>query len=195
MPASTRTTAQQLGCALFLFVLGSSLGLPLHGQARGDQTPLWWAITVGAGGTRLTCDICQPARDMGPSAEVSVGAYGANNLRVGIEAGGWTHDDAGTRETVYRAGVVAHLSPVAGRGLYLVGGFGWSGYRAEEFRLDAPRFSAGTGWDLPLVAGWLIGSQIVLDAASLGSLKNQDLTVTRGVGLSTVRFSIHLRRI
>ena len=194
MPTFSSATPRQPWCALPLFLLGCLAGLPLYGQTGRDTGELWWGVTVGAGGTRLTCNICQPSRDLGPSAEVALGAYAANNLRVGIEAGGWAHDDDGTRETVYRAGVVAHLSPPPDRGLYLLGGFGWSGYRAENFGLDAPRFSVGTGWDLPLLPGWLIGSQLVLDAASLGSLKNEEITVARRVGLSTLRFSIHLRK-
>ncbi len=178
---------------------GASRSLSAQSRLSTDdsvQNPgpaLWWGFTLGAGGTRLTCDICQPARDLGPSADVAVGAHARDNLRVGVEAGGWTHDDDGQRESVYRAGVTAQLSPLVDRGLYLVGGFGWSAYRAGDFRLDAPRISVGTGWDLPVVAGWLIGSQVTLDASSLGSLKNDETTVARRVGLSTIRVSIHLR--
>ena len=113
---------------------------------------------------------------------------------MGVEGGGWSHDDDGEREKVYRAGVVAQLSPLLGRGLYLLGGFGWSGYRAGGFRYDAPRISVGAGWDLPVTGGWIIGSQLVLDASSFGSLKNEEDIVARRVGLSTIRLSIHLRQ-
>ncbi len=44
-----------------------------------------------------------------------------------------------------------------------------------------------------MMAGWLIGSQVVLDASSFGALKNEEITVARGVGLSTIRVSVHLR--
>jgi hypothetical protein len=78
--------------------------------------------------------------------------------------------------------------------LYVIGGFGWSGYRAEEFRYDAPRLSVGAGWDLPFLPGWFVGNEVVVDAASLGALKHDDTTVARQVGLSTVRLSIHIRQ-
>lgn len=171
-----------------------SLTPGLHGQSADEDRPLVWGFTLGAGGTRLTCDICQPSRDLGPSVDVMVGAYASPDLRVGVEAGGWTHDDDGVRETVYRAGVVSHLVPIPSRGLYLAGGFGWTRYVAEDFTYDAPRLSVGAGWDLPFVPGWVIGNQIMLDAASWGSLKNENTTVARRVGLSTLRVSVQVRK-
>ena len=175
-------------------ILLAALAPGLQGQAVSEDRPLLWGFTFGAGGTRLTCDICQPSRDLGPSVDVMVGAYASPDLRVGIEAGGWTHDDDGVRETVYRAGVVSHLVPIRGRGLFLAGGFGWTRYTAEGFSYDAPRVSVGAGWDLPFVPGWVIGNQLMLDAASWGSLKNEDTTVARRVGLSTLRVSVHVRK-
>jgi hypothetical protein len=153
----------------------------------------WMAISVGGGGTRLTCDICHPSRDLGPSGTLTLGSTASSDLAVGVELGGWTHDENEVRESVYRAGVIAHLKLLEGRGLYAIGGFGWSGYRAEDFRYDAPRISLGVGWDLPFVPGWLIGNQVVLDGSSIGSLKNDETTVARRVGLSTLRVAIQLR--
>ena len=150
-------------------------------------------LSVGGGGTRLTCDICQPSRDLGPSATLMLGSTASSDLDVGVELGGWTHEDGEVRESVYRAGVIAYLTLLEGRGLYAIGGFGWSGYRAEDFRYDAPRISLGAGWDFPFVPGWMIGNQVILDASSMGSLKNDETTVARRVGLSTLRVVIQLR--
>ena len=45
-----------------------------------------------------------------------------------------------------------------------------------------------------MTGSWIIGSQLVLDASSFGSLKNEEDIVARRVGLSTIRLSIHLRQ-
>lgn len=163
------------------------------GGGTGDGGA-WWSVTVGAAGARLTCDLCDPAREVGPWVEVAVGTHASADLRVGVEGGAWTHDDDGVRESVYRAGVVAELYPKAGSGLYLLGGVGWLGYRAESFGCDTMRLSVGVGWDLPFSGRWAVGNTLTLDAASFGSLKNESTTVARGVGMSVVRLGVRLRR-
>ena len=111
------------------------------------------------------------------------------------------HEDF--RETVYTAGVVAEIHPRAGSGLHLIGGLGWSGYRAGNvdadpdelgFHYNAPRLRLGIGWDLPLGASWSVGNRVTLDASSLGTLTNEGAPVANAVGLSLVRFGIYLRR-
>lgn len=167
-------------------------------SAPPSQAPsasrLWFAASVGGAGARLTCDICDPARDLGPAIEVGLGSHATPHLRVGIELGGWTHDDDGARESSYRAGVVAALRPVLDRGGYLHGGFGWQRYQAGDFRYDAPRLSLGLGWDHPLGDHLRVGNQLTLDASSFGALRNDDTTVARHVGLSLVRLSVQLLR-
>ena len=79
---------------------------------------------------RLSCTICDPARELGPAVGAALGTYANPNLRVGIEGGLWANDDGDVRETVYRAGLAAQLHPRPGSGLHLSGGLGWSGYRA-----------------------------------------------------------------
>jgi hypothetical protein len=163
----------------------------------GNEFPtsrLWWELTVGGAASRLSCDICEPERENGPSADLAVGAYASPRLRVGVQGGAWTHDDEGVRETVFRAGVIAHLHPRASSGLLLLGGLGWSGYRAGTFGTDAARLTLGAGWDLPLAPGWLVGNVAALDAAAFGSLKREETTLARGVGLSALRLGVYLRR-
>lgn len=178
---------------------------PLHGQiasgiAEEPATELgrddyWFGFALGGAGTRLTCDLCQVSRDLGPAAEFSVGSFARPDLRVGVEFGTWMHDDRGSRETIYRAGVVAHLRPDLDRGVHLTGGFGWLRYKAGQFRYDAPRVSLGAGWDYPFSSRYRIGNQVTLDATSFGSLRNGDTAVVRNVGISLVRVSIQLHRI
>lgn len=165
---------------------------PASSESAFDR--FWWSAGLGGAGGRITCDLCEPERDLGPSAELAIGSYAGPGLRVGVEGGGWTHDDDGTRETVYRVGVVAYLRPNLERGAYLTGGFGWTHYDAGSFGYDAPRLSLGVGWDRALGERLRIGNQMVVDASSFGALKNGETTISRSVGLSLVRLSVQLYR-
>jgi hypothetical protein len=185
-----------------VFALAAVLFAPVgaHGQnvpESGNEFPtstIWWELTVGGAASRVSCDICEPERENGPSADLAMGAYASRRLRVGVQAGAWTHDDDGTRETVIRAGVMAHLHPSPSSGLLVLTGLGWSGYRAGSFATDAARLTLGLGWDLPLAPGWVVGNSLALDAAAFGTLRREDTTVARGVGLSVVRLGVYLRR-
>ena len=182
--------------ALILAFLLTAAG-PLAGQGtRGDTeaSNYWWALTVGAGSTRFTCDLCTPERDAGPWADLAIGADASEAVRVGVEGGFWTHRDGGTREWVYRAGVVAHVYPREESGLHLIGGGGWTAYRAEDIRYDSGRITVGLGWDFPLSPGWLVGNTVTLDAASFGSIKNERVTVDRDVGVSVLRLGVFIKR-
>ena len=162
----------------------------------------WWSASVAYGGARLTCDICDPTRDAGPAIEMAIGAYASPAVRVGLEAGGWTFLEGDFRETVLTAGVVAEVHPRQDSGLHLIGGMGWTGYRAndvdavddEGFRYDALRVRLGVGWDLPLTRNWVVGNRVTLDSSSFGTLKDEDTDVDNRVGLSLVRFGIYIRR-
>lgn len=162
--------------------------------AQAATSTIWAEVTIGGAGARLTCDLCQTARDVGPAITLAVGAYASPQLRVGLEAGRWTYEDQAVREHVHTFGLVAHLIPNTRRGLYFLGGIGWSGYRAGDFSYDAPRVTVGAGWDLPIHGRWVVGNVVAIDAASFAALKNENLTVARNVGLSSVRVSLQLRR-
>lgn len=182
--------------SLFVGALCLAAVLPAAAQdAATTDSGRWWALTVGSGSTRFTCDLCTPERDSGPWAGLAIGASASDAVKVGVEGGFWTHFEDNDREWVYRAGVVAHVYPRTGSGLHLIGGGGWTAFRAEDFRYDAGRLTVGLGWDLPLTPdGWWVGNSIVLDAASFGSLKNEQTTVDRDVGVSVLRIGVFLKR-
>lgn len=184
---------------LVTLLLLTPIFLPLAAQVveRNEEplpTPVWFSLTAGGAGTRLTCDLCQSARDVGPAFTLAAGVVPSPRLRVGIEAGRWTFEDDDVRERVLTLGLVTHLVPNADRGLFLLGGIGWSGYRAGEFSYDAPRLTVGLGWELPLSGDWMVGNLVALDATAFAPIKNEDVTVMRNVALSTVRVSMQLRR-
>ena len=180
----------------FLLVVFAAFAPARSAQVPTSSPPLglWWEISAAAGGARLTCGVCDPSRELGPSVGVAIGAHASPSSRVGIEGGVWTHQDGDVRESVYRAGVVTQLHLKPGSGLHLIAGLGWSGYRAEDFTYDAIRLTFGAGWDLPLTAAWVAGNRVTLDGSSYGALKNAGTTVVSSVGLSVLRFGVYVRR-
>ncbi len=180
--------------ALIAASLAAAAFLPSALRAQsGEASGLWWAASVQAGGSRLTCDVCDPSRDLGGALEAAVGSYASPQVRVGVEFGGWTRKEDGIREDVYSAGVVAEVHPAPTRGFHLVGGLGWAGYRAGDFTVDAPRVRLGAGWDFPITDSWLVGNRILLDAGSFATLTNDGDSVANDVGLSVVRFGVYVR--
>lgn len=168
-------------------------------SAATSQTPyvaggMWWEVGAAAGGARLSCPVCDPARGLGPALNAAIGAYASPRLRLGLDGGAWSNEDGGDRENVYRAGLVTQLHPNPNSGLHLIAGLGWSGYRADGFTYDGVRLSLGAGWDLPLTASWAVGNRVTLDASSWASLKNDGTVAAPSVGLSVVEFGIYLRK-
>lgn len=185
-----------------LVLVVAALATPASALAQSSRSGLWWSVSAAAAGVRLACDVCDPTRDAGPALEAAVGTYATPAVRVGVDGGAWTFRDDDFRETVMTAGIVAELYPRPGSGLHLIGGLGWSGYRANDvdpdpddlgFRYDAVRLRLGAGWDFPLMSSWSVGNRLTVDASSLGTLTDQDTPVARHVGLSVVRFAIYLR--
>lgn len=179
-----------------LWALSMPLPSAVAGQVASDPTVggTWWEVSAAAGATRLSCLVCDRAREMGPALGVALGAYANPRLRIGIEGGAWTAGQDDDREHVYRAGLVAQLHPNAGSGLHLIAGFGWSGYRLEEITYDAAHLTLGAGWDLPLTGSWVVGNRFTLDASSHAALKNGGTDIESPVGLSVLRFGVYLRK-
>ena len=169
---------------------------PLRGTSPAAETPtgLWWAVGVGVGSLRFTCDLCTPGRDSGPSLFGQVGAWAGPAARVALEGGGWTRDDGGVRETLYRAGLTGFYHPDPDRGLHLLAGLAWVGHRADDTRYDAAAVSVGLGWDLRLLPGWTVGNAVRIDAASFGAVRIDDDRVADDVGLSLIRFEVTVGR-
>lgn len=188
--------ATRMALALFIGWVGVSEAAGQDRSSSGDAegASLWYGLTAGGAAMRLTCDLCQPVRDLGPAVTLSVGAHAGPALRVGLEGGGWTHEQGRVRERMYGFGLVAHLVPDLERGLYLLGGLGWSGYRSGDFSYDAPRLTVGLGWDVPAFGSWVVGNVVALDASAFASLENGDVTVVRDVGMSSLRVAVQLRR-
>lgn len=189
-----------------LVVVGTSVP-PVQAAAQsaaGTRSGgIWVSVSAAAAGARLTCDLpCDETRDAGPSLEAALGTYATPWVRVGIDGSAWTFRDEDFREEIWTAGVVAELHPRPGSGLHLIGGLGWTGYRANDvdpdpedvgFRYDALRLRLGVGWDLPMSPSWSVGNRVTVDASSLGTLHNEGAPIAESVGLSVVRFAFYVR--
>ena len=176
------------------------LFLAVASPGRAQDAPrapnIWYGATIGGAGVRMTCDACQASRDVGAQVTLAAGAHASPRVRVGVEIGRWSYSRGATRETVTSLGLVSHLK-LGGqprRGVFLLGGIGWSGYRAGEFAYDAARLTVGAGYDLPLLDRWVIGNVLALDAAAFSPIKNDDVVAMRNVGMSAVRLSFQVRR-
>lgn len=197
---STPFTAVRLLLPLAV-LLAVLMAVPSAGAAAqsaragvATRSPLWYEVTVGGSGMRLTCDFCQPARDVGPSFTAAVGAYAGDRLRIGLEGGLWTYGNEEVREHLQQLGLVAHLTPTPGKPIFLIGGFGWSGYRAGEFKYDAPRVTVGAGWQIPAFGKFVVGNTVTLDAAAFATLRSDEVAVLNNVGLSVVRAAVRVGR-
>jgi hypothetical protein len=178
--------------------VASLLAIPLPGFAQAPlpaaaPSGLWWSVGVGAGSLRFQCQLCDTGRDTGPTVEVAVGSWASRSLRFGLDGGVWTFDDDGVREKAWRAGLVGQLYPAPERGLHLIGGVGWTGWRAEDFNYDAVRVGVGAGWDLPAFGEWSLGNAVMVEGAAFGSLKNEDQVVVQSVGMSQLRFTVFVK--
>lgn len=178
------------------FCLGLALAalcVPLASRAQ-DRSRLWYEATVGGAGARLSCGICAAQRDVGAAVTGAIGAYASPKLRVGLELSRWSYLDNGVREHTSGLAVVAHYLPAQNGRLYLLGGAGWTKYRAAEFRYDAPRVTLGVGYDLPAFGKFVVGNVVAMDLAAFGELRNGDITLVENVGMSAVRAAVQLRR-
>jgi hypothetical protein len=183
-----------LRAGFFLALIGIAVPGPAVSAQERPESGVWWTASAAAHASRLTCDLCEPGRDLGSALGLGIGTYAAPNLRIGMDLGYATGTDDGVRESVLSAGLVAEIHPLERRGLHLIGGLGWAGYRAEDFAYDGVRLRLGLGWDLRLADTWVVGNRLTYDASSFGSLKNEGEPVVRGVGLGTLQFGLYVGR-
>jgi hypothetical protein len=104
----------RLAACLFALLIVWAGASEVAGQARassGDPEAAspWYRLTGGGAGMRFTCDLCAPVRDPGPAVRLSVGAHAGPPLRVGLEGGGWTHEERTVGQPTHGLGLVAHV--------------------------------------------------------------------------------------
>jgi hypothetical protein len=164
------------------------LAAPLHAQSS-DGNGLWLGAGVGAGWVRVSCDICQASRDLGPSAFARVGTVLKPGLRVAAEITAWTHEAEDVRENLGAAMAVLYLQPHDGA-LYFKTGLGYVGYRAgDDIALNSAGVQLGGGYELR-IGSLALSNYLNLVSSSFGSLKNEDTTIADDVRTTLMQFGI-----
>ena len=162
----------------------------LHAQSTNPNC-FSIAAGVGAGWGRVSCDVCQTSRDLGPTAFVRVGTSVRNGVHVAGEATIWTHEVEDERENMGALMATLYLHPQRGA-LYVKSGLGLVAYRAgEQIALNSVGLQLGAGYDLRL-GGLAITNYLNLIGSSFGSLKNGDATIAEDVSTTLLQFGVGL---
>lgn len=176
--------------AVFLLTAALAFAAPLGAQDP-DDGGFSFGIGVGAGYVRVSCDICQRSRDLGPSAYVRLGTSIQPGLRVAAEATAWTHEVEEERENLGAAMAVLYLHPRQGP-LYVKGGLGYVAYRAgDEIAANGLAMQLGAGYELRLGRVG-VSNYINMIGSSFGSLKNENTTIAQDVSTTLLQFGVAL---
>jgi hypothetical protein len=176
--------------ALIVVLAALILAAPLRAQSASSNG-LNVAVGAGAAWVRVSCDVCQTTRDLGPSGFLRVGKTLRAGLRVGGEFTVWTHEVEDEREYLGAAMAVLHMHPNDGP-LYVKAGVGYVGYRAgEDITMNAAGMQVGAGYEL-MLGGLALNNYVNLIDSSFASLKNQGTTIAAGVGTTTLQFGVGL---
>ncbi len=162
----------------------------LSAQTTSDAG-LSFAFGAGAGWGRVSCDVCQTARDLGPTAFVRVGSTVRPGMRVGGEVTFWTHEVEDERENMGSAMAVLYLHPRQGP-LYVKGGVGYVGYRAgDDISLNSAGMQLGAGYELRL-GGLALNNYANLISSGFGRLKNDGTTIAEDVSTTLLQLGVGL---
>jgi|SRR5687767_12705275 len=144
---------------------------------------------VGAGWGRVSCDVCQTSRDLGPTAYVRFARVLNPSVRVGGEATAWTHEVEDERENLAAVMAVLTLQPPR-RPLFVKAGVGYVGYRAgEDISLNSIGMQVGGGYELRL-GGLAISNYVNVISSSFGSLKNESTTIANDVSTTLLQLGV-----
>jgi hypothetical protein len=166
------------------------LASPLRAQSS-NSNGLSVALGVGAAWVRVSCDVCQTSRDLGPSAFLRVGKTLRPGLRVAGELTAWTHEVEDERENLGAAMAVLYMHPNDGP-LYVKAGVGYVGYRAgEDIAMNAAGMQVGAGYELRL-GSLALNNYVNLIGSSFGSLKNESTTIAEAVGTTVIQLGVGL---
>ncbi|HEY0673665.1 MAG TPA: outer membrane beta-barrel protein [Longimicrobiales bacterium] len=165
-----------------------AVSMPANAQNTGNGG-VSLAVGAGAGWARVSCDICQTSRDLGPSAFVRVATAVRPGLRVAAEATAWTHEVEDERENLGSLMALLYLHPKASA-LYVKGGLGYVGYRAgEDIGMNALGMQFGAGYELRL-GGLGLNNYVNLIGSSFGSLKNDDTVIAEDVSTTMLQLGV-----
>jgi hypothetical protein len=136
---------------IFLTLL---IATPTHAraQASAHSGPF---VGLGVGYGSFGCQTCG-TRNSSPAGYVKVGVSLGPRVRQALELSAWTKSENGDRITHGNLSVVVQAYPLAGKGLFLKGGAGFSRLVVKEAGVDESSSDAGLGvtgglgYDIPI---------------------------------------------
>ena len=182
--------------------------LAVHTPVAAQETSRFWlGAGVGAAAGRVGCDICSAERDLGPSAQLRAGYVLGRHLQLGLEANGWTSNDAelGVRDVIVGvAGLLYWYPSPDGPRYHLKAGLGPVWYRAQDSDVPAgetaePAITSnalgiyiGVGYDLPVGGVAVTPFFNLSDMLFSGALRQQD-TRLADVNVSLIQVGVAVR--
>ena len=122
--------------SLTVAAVGAILALATPDSGQGQTAPVrdgqWLGVGLGGGFDQVSCDICAGDPKPGFAGYVRFGGTLSSRLLIGAELNGWTRKDEAIRQYLGSLGAVFLWYTRPEGSLYLKGGLGAVGYRAEE---------------------------------------------------------------
>jgi len=177
-------------------VLLMLVGVPAFVRAQSRGGEFWMSGGVGGGWTRVSCAICTPARTLGPTAHVRVGASLRPGMLLGAEANGWTRNrDEGGRAWSGSIGAVAFLYPKPEGPFFVKAGVGYMTYRADEgVNTGNVGVQLGAGYEFRVGGSLYLTNYANLHASSFGSLRADGAVAVDDVSLSMLQIGVGITR-
>jgi hypothetical protein len=153
-------------------------------------------VGFGGGFDQVSCDICAGDPKPGLAGYVRFGGTLSPRLLIGAEFDGWTRGDEGIRQYLGSLGAVVLWYTRPDGSLYLKGGLGAVGYRAEEDgdALTALTFGgqAGIGYELRIADNLSLAPFANLVLAPFAGLKFNGDPATDGAMLAMLQGGLGL---
>src|SRR5262245_3454403 len=104
----------------------------LHAQNQASGGRFWISGGAGGGWARVSCSVCSPERNLGPTAYFRVGVSARDGLLFGTEVNAWTRVRDDERQWTRAIGAVAYMYPRASGPLFVKGGVSYVGFATEN---------------------------------------------------------------
>jgi hypothetical protein len=152
-------------------------------SAQQHAAGIWITGGVGAGLTRIHCEICQGDRKVGPSIQLGIGLRLSPKLALGGEAMGWRKKEEDITSSTRTLLAVVYWYPAPDRVRYfLKGGIGAVAYKAtaneddeaEPFRSNTFGVQLGVGYQLRLSRDFSVSPYLSFTGSLSSDLEQGD---------------------
>ena len=185
---------------LAMTLLLVTIASPLASQQAQDRA-IWIAGGLGAGWSRVHCDICEGGRKFGPAGYLGIGGSFGRHLAIGLEVGGWRkREESLTRQFVTANAVVYWYPAQDSKRYFLKGGLGGVTYKADDistgdeedaepFKSNALGAQIGVGYKFYITRAVTLSPYLTFTGSFKADLKQGNTTIT-SVNLTLVQFGL-----